>query len=451
VHGVGRVALAMGRSHRQPQRPIIEAEHDSRSIHARSSRPACRRRRPASERRCRLNAPEIWDVIVVGAGPAGSTAAALLAAAGHRVLVLDKERFPRFHIGESLLPLCLPVLERLGIDPDPDAWLHKRGAQFVCETTNRRRSFDFADALPGPPRHAWQVDRAAFDERLLQRAVEFGAELRHDVKVLGVEAEADRVAVRGRVGRLHARYVVDASGQNRLLARQHGSAEPLLRFGRTAAFVHYEGLGDAAIDEIGEGNDIRIMITPHGWGWLIPLAGRRLSVGLVCREGEVAAKVIERWIGESPIIGRWTQGCRVSEVRTERNFSFANREPHGPRWACVGDAACFLDPVFSSGVSLAMVGASSAADRLAHALAEGTEADASLMAPHQAHMQQGYDTFAAMIDRFYNTRFVDHFILGPEARGAILREIVSVLAGDVWRTDSRFQDMLTRSRRAKAS
>jgi flavin-dependent dehydrogenase len=393
----------------------------------------------------------LWDVIVVGGGPAGSTTAALLAAAGHRVLVLDKEAFPRFHIGESLLPLCLPVLERLEVVPDPASWVYKRGAEFVCERTDRRRAFDFGDALPGPPRHAWQVDRAAFDHQIMSRALVLGAQRRDDVKVLGAEIGPDFVEVRGRDARLRARYLVDASGQNRLLARQHRSAEPLLRFGATAAFLHYDGLGEDAMQEIGEGNDIRIMISEHGWGWLIPLAGRRLSVGLVCREGVAAAKAIERYVAESALIGRWTAGCSVSDVRTERNFSFTNRRPHGQRFVCVGDAACFLDPVFSSGVSLAMVGAQSAADRLSVALAAGTEADPTLMQPHQAHMEAGYHAFSSMIDRFYNTRFIEHFIFGPQARGAIKREVVSVLAGDVWRSDSRFQDMLTRSRRAKAS
>ena len=396
----------------------------------------------------------LWDVIVVGGGPAGSTLAALVSAAGHRVLVLDKEPFPRFHIGESLLPLCLPVLQRLGVEPDPQSWVYKRGAQFVCEASSRQRAFDFADALPGPPRHAWQVERAAFDLQLSARARECGTEVRHDVKVAGVELGPDGVEVRGREGgvRLRARYLVDASGQNRLLARHHQSAEPILHFGRTAAFIHHDGLGPAAIEEIGEGNDIRIMISEHGWGWLIPLAGGRLSVGLVCREGQVAARALESFVAESPIIGRWTRGCSASEVRLERNFSYVNRRPHGQRFVCVGDAACFLDPVFSSGVSLAMVGAQSAADRLSSALSDGTEDDPALMAPHQAHMEQGYHAFSSMIDRFYNTRFVEHFIFGPQADGAFQREIVSVLAGDVWRTDSRFQDMLTRSRRAaKAS
>src|SRR5690606_5897792 len=118
-----------------------------------------------------------WDVIVVGAGPAGSATAGLLAGAGHGVLVLEREAFPRFHIGESLLPLSLPVLDRLGVGAD-DNFLYKQGAEFVRETTGDQRMFDFAEALPGPPRHAWQVVRAGFDTRLRDRAIALGATVR---------------------------------------------------------------------------------------------------------------------------------------------------------------------------------------------------------------------------------------------------------------------------------
>jgi flavin-dependent dehydrogenase len=390
-----------------------------------------------------------WDVIIVGGGPAGATAAALLAE-HHRVLVIEKDPFPRFHIGESLLPVCVPVLRRLGLEPDPGIYLYKGGAEFVCEKTNRSAVYDFDEAIEGPPRHAWQVDRAGFDCQLEERAVRAGAEFQHGVKVTGVDLEDDRVVVQTRgSGPLTGRYLIDASGQNRLMARKLDAAEPITHFGKTAAFVHFEGLSDEAIEAIGEDHDIRIMIVDDGWGWLIPLTGRRLSVGLVSRKDEAASKLVERYIDGSKMIEKWTRGATRSEVRSERNYSFKNTRPAGSRYVCIGDSACFLDPVFSSGVSLAMVGATLVADRLGTALQEGTEGAPDLMDEHLSHMESGYRTFSAMIDRFYNTHFIEHFIFGPHGKGLIHREIVSVLAGDVWNPDNGFARMLASSRRSR--
>lgn len=393
------------------------------------------------------------DVIVVGSGPAGSTTAGLLAQAGVRVLLLDRDAHPRFHVGESLLPVCLPVLERLGVQVDPAWALYKRGAEFVCERTKRRRTFDFGHALPGAPDHAWHVDRAGFDAALCDRAAALGATRRFGAKVLRVDLQPDHVEVHLRDSQrgsevLRARYLVDASGQNRLLARHLESVEPLLHFGQTAAFMRFEGVSDATREELGPGNDIRVMIAAEGWGWVIPLPRDCLSVGLVCREGAVAAHQLEQYLAASPLIQRWTKGTTRGELGVERNFSFKNLRPHGRRFVCVGDAACFLDPVFSSGVALAMIGAQDIAERLVPALRDGREADEALMQPEAALMEQGYQVFASMIDRFYNTHFVEHFIFGEhDDDSRIHHEVVSVLAGDVWRSDNGFAQMLLRSRR----
>jgi len=391
-----------------------------------------------------------YEVIVIGSGPAGAATAGLLARQGHDVLLLEREAFPRFHIGESLLPVSVPVLEDLGVEPDPSCFLFKKGAEFVDENSGARRTFDFEEALDGPPRYAWQVERAGFDARLRARALELGAKPLAG-KVMSVEFEPERAWVRTRDAELHARYVVDATGQNRLLARKFETAEPILHFGRTAAFVHYDGLSDAAWEEIGPGHEIRVMIARQGWGWVIPLPGRRLSVGLVCREGEIAAQVCAQYVSESPLIARWTKGAVASEMRVERNFSFRNLRPCGPRYACVGDAACFLDPVFSSGVSLALVGARHLAQTLSPALAAGQESAPELMQSHHAWMDSGIDVFAAMIDRFYNTKFIENVLFGPQGWGEVARQIVSVLAGDVWRTDSGFARSLVEGRRRRSS
>jgi flavin-dependent dehydrogenase len=386
-----------------------------------------------------------WDVIVMGAGPGGSASAALLAKRGHRVLLLDKQQFPRFQIGESLLPVCLPVLAELGVQPHHDTHVFKRGAEFVSEELNKSRIFDFSRGLPGCPTHAWQVDRSGFDAQLRDAAVKAGAEVLHGPQVTKVAFSDTNVTVETSEKSFTARYLVDATGQGRVLARQFDTAESYPGFGHGAAFHHYEGLSDEAFAEIGPGHDIRVMIVPNGWGWVIPLARRRLSVGLVTRRHGVAEE-LEKYIADSPLIQRWIRGATRRPGRVVQNFSYKNSKPHGARFVCVGDAACFLDPVFSSGVSLALVGASRMTTLLHPALSERTEAAPDLMQALSSSMQRGYDTFSAIIHRFYHTHFIKHFIFGNTSDEAIERGVVTVLAGDVWRDDNHFQNLLLGSR-----
>ena len=176
---------------------------------------------------------EEWDVIVAGAGPGGSSIATILALAGRRVLVVEREEFPRFHIGESLLPASGLVCSLLGVEPSPEIFFFKRGAQFVHEASGRSQTFDFAEALPGPQRFAWHVERARFDELLRDRAVEVGAVLRHGFEVEDVAIDAAGASVEisesgdgASPARMteRARYFIDATGQDRFLARKHGSA-----------------------------------------------------------------------------------------------------------------------------------------------------------------------------------------------------------------------------------
>jgi flavin-dependent dehydrogenase len=392
----------------------------------------------------------LWDVVVVGAGPGGSTTAALLAMRGVRALVLEKEQFPRFHIGESLLPAAIDVHAQLGLSfAAPQIYNWKSGAQFWCETTQRVARFDFAEALAGPPRHAYHVERPLFDARLCDHAVHVGAEVRHGVRVTGIAFESDAAHVHTDHGTERARYVVDASGQDRLLGRQARSIEPYRHFGKAASFVHFADISEATRAEFAPHNDIRVMLVPDGWAWVIPLAQGRLSVGLVSRTQGLSEGDVLDYVAASATLSRWTRGARASQPRLIGNFSFRNTQAHGGRFACVGDAACFIDPVFSSGVSLAMVGAAALVDRLVPALASGHEADAELCAGNQAGMQRAYATFAALVYRFYNTHFARNFILGAPAAGELRPAVTSVLAGDVLRNDNPFQQMLLNARFAR--
>ena len=387
---------------------------------------------------------KLWDAIVVGAGPAGSATATFLTEQGHRVLVIEKEHFPRFHIGESLLPLGTGVMQRLGIEPTGDTFLFKRGAQFICETTDRSLDVSFEEAFDGPPRHAWQVERAGFDTMLRDRAVSAGATVQHGEHVFDVAFEDDHVRVRTSSGTYCGRYLVDATGQGRLMARRARAIKPFKEFGVAAAFQHFD---DVDVDAMGGHGDIRIMMRPEGWGWVIPLPSRRLSIGVVTQNKGAKAQMIEDYCAGSPLIRGWTAGAAATEAQLIGNYAYRNEASFGPRYTCVGDAACFLDPVFSSGVSLALASAERVSNLLAPALHEGREADPMLMAPVSANLKSAYAAFASLISRFYNTKMVSNLFFDAPPESELRRGIVSVLAGDVWRDDNPFQNMLARSRR----
>jgi flavin-dependent dehydrogenase len=390
------------------------------------------------------------DVIIIGGGPAGSTAGNLLARAGTRVLVIERELFPRFHIGESLLPCDLPVFSALGVSLDETAFMRKAGAEFMDERTGEHQVYQFQNALTGTPTHAYQVDRAAFDKLLLDKAREVGAEVHEGEAVKNVDLSEESVRVETTKGAYQARYCVDASGQDAFFARRAHTVAPIPDFGRAAVFTHFSDLSEAALERLGPDGNIKVLIIPDGWIWVIPLAKHRLSVGVVKRIGKATLEWVDQELARSPFLEAVTRDATRGPTRMIGNFSFKNTRPAGPRWVCIGDAGCFLDPVFSSGVSLAMLSAEHMSGRLLTALERGTEADPHLMTPLGEHMTRAYTSFGSLIHSFYHRRIVQNLFFSSAPQEELRSGLISILAGDVWRDDNRFQSLLLRADRWSA-
>ncbi len=390
----------------------------------------------------------MFDVLILGAGPAGSTAANLLAHQGVRVCVIEKEVFPRFHIGESLLPADLPIFARLGFQPAKDRYVYKAGAEFVDERTHDFAEYPFKDGMPGTPKYAWQVERAVFDHDLALLAEKQGAAFRYGCRVRDASVHESHVEVIVDDGeKLTAKYLIDATGQDAFWARKHRLVQPINGFGIVAAFRHFTNLSPESTAELEKTGNIKVIILENGWSWAIPLAGGRLSHGVVTRERGVTAQIVDDHYAQSPLLQRLTVGANRTEPKLIRHFSYFNREPYGARYACIGDAAAFLDPVFSSGVSLGMFAGELLADRLGPALAQGTEADPEICSEVKAKMRIAYVAFGSLIKSFYHRNLVQNFFFHPEPRGDLRSGLISLLAADVWRDDNPFLDVLTRGNR----
>lgn len=391
------------------------------------------------------------DVVIIGAGPGGATAGALLARQGVDVCLIDKDEFPRFHIGESLLPCDLALFDRLGMDMKALGFLYKGGAEFFDERTGDHAVYLFKDGLEGTPGYAYQVERAKFDAAVLDCAIQAGCEVRTGVRASQMRVTDNDVTLETSKGELKARYIIDATGQDALFAHREKSMRRIEDFGLAAVFRHFEGLSDSVWNELaheGLGN-IRILIVDQGWVWVIPLAGQRVSVGVVSRKQGISNQLFEDTYAASPMLQRLTAGCHKSDLRIIRNFSYRNAKTRGPRWACLGDAALFLDPVFSSGVSLAMLGGEHFADVLVPALREGREADPDLTRPVSEHMAVAYTAFGSLVGAFYQTNIVQHIFFAKDPDPALRQGLISTLAGDVWRDDNEFQRMLLASKRRR--
>jgi flavin-dependent dehydrogenase len=379
------------------------------------------------------------DILVIGGGPGGSTAATLLARKGFSVTLLERERFPRFQVGESLLPYNNDLFARLGLDAQLAAgdFVPKHGAEFVTGDGAVGNIFHFAENLPSRYASAFQVKRAEFDDLLLRNAAANGVDVRQETAVTSVDvSDPARAVVRTSKGEtLEARFVVDASGHGAILGSRVGEKEPVESLKKVAIFAHYTNV--VLREGIDRGNTI-IVVLRDGWFWMIPVSEDVTSVGLVVEKdhltncGLTPEELLARTIAATPFVGgRMTAAERTTPVYVRRDFSFGMRKVAGENFALVGDAAGFLDPIFSTGVFMAMKSADLAADAIEARLRAGARRP---LRRYQQSVQTALAKYFRFIDHFYRREFLEVF-LQPGGNKLLVREIVGILAGNVFTSE----------------
>jgi len=379
------------------------------------------------------------DVAIIGAGPSGAVAAALLRKAGRSVLVLERQHFPRFSIGESLLPQSMAYLEEAGMlrAVVEAGFQYKNGAQFVYR--DKASAYDFRDKHSEGWGTTYQVERALFDDLLIRCAAEQGADVRFGHTVLAMETGdapvLDVVDEAGARYRVHARFVLDASGFGRVLPRLLNLEAPTRMPTRAAIFTHVR---DGIPVEAHDRNKITVAVHPEHrdvWYWMIPLANGRSSVGCVAeaafldvdedeREQKLRSLIqsepnLNRLIGNAPFL---------MPVRHIGGYSANVEKLHGAGYALLGNAGEFLDPVFSSGVTIALRSAHLAVQALERQL-NGDVID--WHTEYDAPLRKGIDTFRAFVERWYSGKLPD-IIFAPDQTPVIRRMVSSVLAGYAW-------------------
>ncbi len=380
------------------------------------------------------------DVLIIGGGPAGATAATLLAGKGRHVVMLEKDQHPRFHIGESLLPLNLRIFDKLGVSEDMAAiGVHKPGARFVSDEHGRHTAFSFAAGLNQDFTYAYQVRRSEFDQVLFRRARAAGADAREGMRVLDVALDAragHRVTARDAEGAMHGfrpRFVIDASGRDTVLATAMGSKARNPHNTTAALYGHFRGV--APFDGAEDGY-ITIHLFDEGWFWMIPLPDGVMSIGVVSnpgffkrRRGEPRDFFLETLRAVPSVARRIADAELIGDVTTTGNYSYASKVMHGDGWLMAGDSYAFIDPVFSSGVLLAMASAEMGAE-VADTWLDDPARATPMARAFERKVRRAIGSLSWLIYRINKPVLRDMF-MNPSNRFRMREGLVSLLAGDV--------------------
>jgi flavin-dependent dehydrogenase len=383
-----------------------------------------------------------FDFAVVGGGPAGSASAISLRQHGHSVVLFERETFPRFHIGESLLSTANDAFAALGVAKQiesagfPEKW----GARLYTHDGQSGRYVDFTNVREVTKAQTYQVCRQEFDRILLERARKVGVDVREACNVTGCEFTPDAAIldvasrVDGATSRMQVRALVDATGRGGLLARKFDLRTEEPRLANIAIYSHYTNVPRL---EGPRPDDIRLIArNDAGWFWLIPISKELTSVGVVLPKdlyrrlanGDSAEEALNRTISDTPIVAELMREARREwAVRVEKDFSYSASAYAGDRWILAGDAGSFLDPVFSTGVSIAMESGIEAAAELHRAFGRN-DFSASSFAAFSRRQRKRFERFRRFVVGFYTPQFRDVFF-SPEPPKLIFRSVTTVLAG----------------------
>jgi flavin-dependent dehydrogenase len=390
------------------------------------------------------DAAQQTDVLVIGGGPAGSTIAALLARRGYHVTLLEKDRHPRFHIGESLLPANLPLLQQLGVAEQVRAiGMQKWGAEFVAPCGGRQQDFRFSEAWDKSMPYAYHVRRSQFDEILIRNAAHAGAHVIEACRVRSVQLQGDapqggaRIEAQhqdGRTQHWQARYLVDASGRDTFLASNLGIKRRNPKHNSAAIFGHFSGAQRNPGERAGH---ITIYWFDHGWLWFIPLHDGASSIGAVVWPYYLKSRSVplpEFFLATiaqcPPLAQRLATATLVSEVEATGNYSYSATQSHGAGYLLLGDAYAFIDPVFSSGVLLAMHSGFAGADAVDACLRTPARARAALR-KFDRSLRCGPREYSWFIYRV-TTPTMRELLLAPRNLLRMKEAMLSVLAGDIF-------------------